>query len=269
MKRIVLLVSGLLLSAFSLTAQTPQFVSTEPANRNVVIEEFTGVNCGFCPDGHRIVREYQEANPGRVFAINIHQGGYAALYTTQWGDAIANQTGLQGYPAGTVNRHLFSGSATALSRDAFVSCGDQIKAMPSFVNVAAEATIDASSRLLTVNVEAYYTGDAETAENYINVALLQDSIIGPQSGGSNFNPTQVTADGQYIHMHMLRHLLTGQWGDQVTVEGNSVIPQGTLIQRTYTYTLPGEIRNEFLKLSHLNIVVFVTRDHQEIYTGAS
>ena len=47
MKRIVLLVSGLLLSAFSLTAQTPQFVSTEPANRNVVIEEFTGVNCGF------------------------------------------------------------------------------------------------------------------------------------------------------------------------------------------------------------------------------
>ena len=114
MKRIVLLVSGLLLSAFSLTAQTPQFVSTEPANRNVVIEEFTGVNCGFCPDGHRIVREYQEANPGRVFAINIHQGGYAALYTTQWGDAIANQTGLQGYPAGTVNRHLFSGSATAL-----------------------------------------------------------------------------------------------------------------------------------------------------------
>ena len=269
MKRIVLLVSGLLLSAFSLTAQTPQFVSTEPANRNVVIEEFTGVNCGFCPDGHRIVREYQEANPGRVFAINIHQGGYAALYTTQWGDAIANQTGLQGYPAGTVNRHLFSGSATALSRDAFVSCGDQIKAMPSFVNVAAEATIDASSRLLTVNVEAYYTGDAETAENYINVALLQDSIIGPQSGGSNFNPTQVTADGQYIHMHMLRHLLTGQWGDQVTVEGSSVIPQGTLIQRTYTYTWPGEISNEVLKLSHLNIVVFVTRDHQEIYTGAS
>lgn len=268
MKRIVLLVSGLLLSAFSLTAQTPQFVSTEPANRNVVIEEFTGVNCGYCPDGHRIVREYQEANPGRVFAINIHQGGYAALYTTQWGDAIANQTGLQGYPAGTVNRHLFSGSATALSRADFVSCGDQIKAMPSFVNVAAEATIDASSRLLTVNVEAYYTGDAETAENYINVALLQDSIIGPQSGGSNFNPTQVTADGQYIHMHMLRHLLTGQWGDQVTVEGSSVIPQGTLIQRTYTYTIPAYMSDAVVKLPQLHLVVFVTKDHQEIYTGS-
>ena len=268
MKRIVLLVSGLLLSAFSLTAQTPQFVSTEPANRNVVIEEFTGVNCGFCPDGHRIVREYQEANPGRVFAINIHQGGYAALYTTQWGDAIANQTGLQGYPAGTVNRHLFSGSATALSRADFVSCGDQIKAMPSFVNVAAQASIDAATRTMTVNVEVYYTGDAETGSNYLNVALLQDSVIGPQSGGSNFNPTQVTADGQYIHMHMLRDLLTGQWGEELTVEGSAVIPQGTLFQKTYTYTIPAYMSDAVVKLPQLHLVVFVTKDHQEIYTGS-
>lgn len=269
MKRIVLLVSGLLLSAFSLTAQTPQFVSTEPANRNVVIEEFTGVNCGFCPDGHRIVREYQEANPGRVFAINIHQGGYAALYTTQWGNALNNQTGMAGsYPSGTINRHVFSGGVTGLSRADFASCGNQIKEMPSFVNVAAQASIDAATRTLTVNVEVYYTGDAETGSNYLNVALLQDSVIGPQSGGSNFNPTQVTADGQYIHMHMLRDLLTGQWGEELTVEGSAVIPQGTLFQKTYTYTIPAYMSDAVVKLPQLHLVVFVTKDHQEIYTGS-
>ncbi len=265
MKRFILSVISFC-AAFGAMAQTPQFVSTEPSNRNVVIEEFTGINCGYCPDGHRIVREYAEANPGRVFAINIHQGGYAAMYTTQWGDAIANQTGLSGYPAGTVNRHLFSGSATALSRADFASCGNQIKAMSSFVNVAAQATIDATTRELVVNVEAYYTADAETGMNLINVALLQDSIIGPQSGGTNFNPDQTTADGQYIHMHMLRHLLTGQWGDTISVE-EGVIPAGTLEQRTYTYTLPASISDELVKLSHLNLVVFITRDKQEIYTG--
>ena len=269
MKRIVLLVSGLLLSAFSLTAQTPQFVSTEPANRNVVIEEFTGVNCRYCPDGHRIVREYQEANPGRVFGINIHQGGYAALYTTQWGNALNNQTGMAGsYPSGTINRHVFSGGVTGLSRADFASCGNQIKEMPSFVNVAAQASIDAATRTLTVNVEVYYTGDAETGSNYLNVALLQDSVIGPQSGGSNFNPTQVTADGQYIHMHMLRDLLTGQWGEELTVEGSAVIPQGTLFQKTYTYTIPAYMSDAVVKLPQLHLVVFVTKDHQEIYTGS-
>lgn len=264
MRKLLLSVLGLI-AALSVTAQTPQFVSTEPSNRNVIIEEFTGVNCGYCPDGHRIVREYEEANPGRVFGINIHQGNFAAMYTTQWGNAIANQTGLNGYPSGTVNRHRFGGTATALGRDRFVNAGNQIQAMPSFVNVAAQASIDLTTRTLTVNVEVYYTGDAETGTNLLNVALLQDSIIGPQSGASS-NPTQVTADGKYIHMHMLRHLLTGQWGDTVSVE-EGVIPQGTLVQRTYTCDLPSYMSDAIVKLNHLNVVVFVTKDKQEIYTG--
>lgn len=266
MKKLVLSILGLV-AGFAVVAQTPQFVSTEPANRNVIIEEYTGINCSFCPDGHRIVREYMEANPGRVFGINIHQGGYAAMYTTQWGNALANQTGLSGYPAGTVNRHVFpGGGVTALSRGSFVSCGNQIKAMPSFVNVAAQASIDAATRTLTVNVEVYYTGDAETGSNYLNVALLQDSIIGPQEGASS-NPAQVTADRQYIHMHMLRDLLTGQWGEELTTE-SEVIPQGTLFQKTYTYTIPEYMSDAVVKLSQLHLVVFVTKDHQEIYTGS-
>lgn len=264
MRKLLLSVCGLI-AAFNATAQTPQFVSTEPSNRNVIIEEFTGVNCGYCPDGHRIVREYEEANPGRVFGINIHQGVYAAMYTTQWGNAIANQTGLNSYPSGTVNRHRFGGTATALGRDRFVNAGNQIQAMPSFVNVAAQATIDVATRTLTVDVEAYYTADAETGMNLINVALLQDNIIGIQSGASS-NPAQVTADGKYIHMNMLRHLLTGQWGDTISVE-SGVIPQGTLIQRQYTYVLPTNMSDADVKLSHLKLIAFVCKDKQEIYTG--
>ncbi|MEE1142418.1 MAG: Omp28-related outer membrane protein [Bacteroidales bacterium] len=267
MKKIVLSFLGLF-AAFAVGAQTPQFVSTEAANKNVVLEEFTGINCGFCPDGHRIVKEYEEENPGRVFGINIHTGSYAAMYQTQWGSAIMNQTGLQGFPAGTVNRHSFSGGATILNRDMFVSRGNQILAEASFVNVAAQASIDATTRVMTVNVEAYYTADAATASNKLNVVLLQDSIIGPQSGASA-NPSQVTADGQYIHMNMLRDMLTGQWGDDITApEGSNVIPAGTLIQRTYTYNVPGSISNELVKLGHLKLVVFVARDQQEIYTGS-
>lgn len=267
MKKIVLSFLGLF-AAFAVSAQTPQFVSTEAANKNVVLEEFTGINCGFCPDGHKIVKEYEEDNPGRVFGINIHTGSYAAMYQTQWGSAIMNQTGLQGFPAGTVNRHSFSGGATILNRGEFVSRGNQILAEASFVNVAAQASIDATTRVMTVNVEAYYTADAATASNKLNVVLLQDSIIGPQSGASA-NPSQVTADGQYIHMNMLRDMLTGQWGDDITApEGSNVIPAGTLIQRTYTYNVPGSISNELVKLGHLKLVVFVARDQQEIYTGA-
>lgn len=267
MKKIVLSFLGLF-AAFAVGAQTPQFVSTEPANKNVIIEEYTGINCGYCPDGHRIVREYEESKPGRVFSINVHAGSFAAMYTTQWGNALMNQTGLQGFPSGTVNRHVFSGSVTALGRDKFVSSGNKILNQSSFVNVAAQASIDATARTMTINVEAYYTADAETSSNKLNVVLLQDSIIGPQQGASA-NPAQVTSDGQYIHMSMLRDMITGQWGEDITApEGSTVIPAGTLIQRTYTYKIPGSISNELVQLDHLKLVVFVAKDRQEIYTGS-
>lgn len=277
MKKIVLSFLGLF-AAFAVGAQTPQFVSTEPANKNVIIEEYTGINCGFCPDGHKRVREYEAANPGRVFGINIHAGSYAAnTYTTQWGNALMNQAQVTGFPSGSINREYFTYydnyyqqeiTSMALGRDMFVSCGNQILAQTSFVNVAAQASIDATTRVMTVNVEAYYTADAETASNKLNVVLLQDSIIGPQSGASG-NPSQVTSDGQYIHMSMLRDMLTGQWGDDITApEGSTVIPAGTLIQRTYTYNIPGSISNELVKLGHLKLVVFVAKDTKEIYTGS-
>ena len=277
MKKIVLSLLGLF-SAFAVSAQTPQFVSTEPANKNVVIEEYTGINCGYCPDGHKRVREYEAANPGRVFGINIHAGSYAAnTYTTQWGNALMNQAQVTGFPSGSINREYFTYydnyyqqeiTSMALGRDMFVSCGNQILAQTSFVNVAAQASIDATTRTMTVNVEAYYTADAETASNKLNVVLVQDSIIGPQSGASG-NPSQVTSDGQYIHMSMLRDMLTGQWGDDITApEGSTVIPAGTLIQRTYTYNIPGSISNELVKLGHLRLIVFVAKDTKEIYTGS-
>ncbi|MEE0882572.1 MAG: Omp28-related outer membrane protein [Bacteroidales bacterium] len=277
MKKIVLSLLGLF-SAFAVSAQTPQFVSTEPANKNVVIEEYTGINCGYCPDGHKRVREYEAANPGRVFGINIHAGSYAAnTYTTQWGNALMNQAQVTGFPSGSINREYFTYydnyyqqeiTSMALGRDMFVSCGNQILAQTSFVNVAAQASIDATTRVMTVNVEAYYTADAETASNKLNIVLVQDSIIGPQSGASG-NPSQVTSDGQYIHMSMLRDMLTGQWGDDITApEGSTVIPAGTLIQRTYTYNIPGSISNELVKLGHLRLIVFVAKDTKEIYTGS-
>ncbi|MBQ2397176.1 MAG: Omp28-related outer membrane protein [Bacteroidales bacterium] len=277
MKKIVLSLLGLF-SAFAVSAQTPQFVSTEPANKNVIIEEYTGINCGYCPDGHKRVREYEAANPGRVFGINIHAGSYAAnTYTTQWGNALMNQAQVTGFPSGTINRETFTYyddyygqtvTSMALGRGQFVSCGNEILAQTSFVNVAAQASIDATTRTMTVNVEAYYTADAETASNKLNVVLVQDSIIGPQSGASG-NPSQVTSDGQYIHMSMLRDMLTGQWGDDITApEGSTVIPAGTLIQRTYTYNIPGSISNELVKLGHLRLIVFVAKDTKEIYTGS-
>ena len=266
MKKTLLVLAIALMAGLTGFAQiTDTIVSMTPSNRNVLIEEYTGINCQFCPDGHRRANEIMAANPDRVSVINIHQGTYAAnTYTTQFGNALANQTGLTGYPAGTVNRHVFSGSITDLSRDQWATAANQIMNMSSPVNIAAEGTLDMSTRSLSLRVQLYYTGTQTITSNMLNIAITQDNVLGSQVGASTYNPAQVI-NGQYNHMHMLRHLITGQWGETI-----DDIAQGTLLERTYEYVIPEQLGSPNAidaLLEDLHFIAFVCEGHQEVLTS--
>jgi len=253
----------LLLSFFCIFSmlQSQTLVTTEVQQKNAVLEEYTGIHCTYCPEGHAIAQALQNANPGRVTLINIHQGSFAVPsgsepdFRTIFGDALAAQTGLTGYPSGTVNRHVFpglsSGNNTALGRSAWVSAAGIIFGETTPVNVGANSSYNAETRELTVNVELYYTANSPQATNFINVALTENGILGPQTGGGMGN--------NYVHNHMLRWLITDQWGDEITET-----TQGSFVQRTYTYTVPEDFVTE-----NCDISVFVTETHQEIYNGVT
>ncbi|MBN8572914.1 MAG: hypothetical protein J0M05_03290, partial [Candidatus Kapabacteria bacterium] len=54
-------------------------VSTQKLNRTVVLEDFTGVRCGYCPEGHVIAADIKKNSPvGSVILINIHVGPFAS-----------------------------------------------------------------------------------------------------------------------------------------------------------------------------------------------
>ena len=231
MKRITLALMALLALSFSLKAQ--QYVSTEPANRNVILEEFTGRGCGYCTDGHRIANELMAANPDRLWAINIHAGGYAQTsypnMITQDGNTIHGGFQISGYPTGVVNRTTAAGQ----SRSAWAGIASQQLNQVSECNVAGMAIVNPQTRLATITVEVYYTGNSTVDQNFLTVAMLQDSILGSQADYGNYNPTQ-WLNGQYVHMHILRDVISeSAWGDPI-----SPTTQGTLITRTYEYEIP-------------------------------
>lgn len=254
---------------FVFAAYGQTIVSTTPDDKNVVMEEFTGINCVYCPDGHAIARAIQNANPDRVSIINIHQGGFATPtgsqpdFRTQWGDAIVNQSysgsGF-GYPSGTVNRHVFpgrsmaSGGGSAMGRGSWTASANETLALPSYLNVAVEADLDVQTRVLTVHVEGYYTGDSPESTNKLNIALLQNDTKGPQTGGN--------AGNNYVHMQRLVDLLTGQWGEEI-----SQTTQGTFVDRTFTYTIPADYRGVPALLEDMEIVAFITETNHEVISG--
>ena len=264
----------ILLSVFAFTTvivTAQNNVSTTPENRNVVLEEFTGIYCGYCPDGHLLAQQLYDNNPGDVVLMNIHVGSYAAPqagapdFRTSFGTAIDGQADVAGYPAGTINRHLFPGlqqaSGTAMSRGDWLSASSQVLPQSSPVNIWSEAIVDIGTNTLTVNVEVYYTGAQTITSNKLNVAVLQNNVTGPQSGASA-NPGSILPNGDYNHNHMLRHLMTGQWGDEI-----NTISQGDLVTRTYTWTYPTDINGVDLDPTNFEVIAFVSEDQQEVISG--
>jgi hypothetical protein len=240
-------------------AQT--IVSTSPENKKVVLEEFTGIHCVWCPDGHAIAQAIQNNNPGNVFLINIHSGGFAIPgvgepdFRVPDGNGIRIFYGVNSYPSGMVNRHIFSGSSPVMGRGSWTGSANQILSQGSYVNVGIEAEINVTTRELTAHVEAYYTGNSPASTNKLNVALLQNNTLGPQTGGG--------MGDEYVHMHRLVDLITGQWGATV-----SPTTTGTFIDETYTYTIPAAYNNVPVELADMELVAFLTETNSEIPSGA-
>ncbi len=245
-------------------AQT--IVSTVPENAKVILEEFTGIYCAYCPQGHAIAEAIQAQNPDDVFVINIHAGSFAAPlpgdpdYRTPWGTALVQQSELIGYPAGTVNRLFFQGlsqngsTSRAMNRENWENATNQTLATNSYVNLAVESTLNASTGELEIHVEAFYTGSSPVSQNYLNVALLQNNTVGPQTGGGQGN--------NYLHKHRLVDLVTGQFGEEITTTS-----AGTFIDRTYNYNVPPDYNGVPTQLADLEVVVFMAESSQDIISG--
>ena len=261
---------GVFASSLTMFAQqTP--VSQTPLNRNAVLEELTGIHCGYCPDGHKRANDIAAANPGRVVLVNIHAGGYATpsgsdpdLRTTD-GTALDAFFAPQGYPAGTVERKPF-GTETFLAtgRGNWQTQVTSTLAEASPANVAMDATIDATTRQLVLHVEIYYTTpQAPGTNHYLNIGMLQNDFEAIQTNYGNYNPTAILPNGKYLHQHMFRGYLNvgGTWGETIDASQTGVIT------KTVTYTLPANINAVDLNIGKLQFFAILHTGHNAYNTS--
>ena len=231
---------------------TPQYVSTEPSLKNMLIEEFTGRDCHACPEGHKLANKLMRENPGRLFLINIHEALAPDSYPnfkTQDGKTLTNTIGIGYVPSGLVNREpgdmsigWWEGNIYELSDDVAVC------------NIAGNVIVDEVTRNAKITVEIFYTSDSDFNLNYLTIAMTQDSVWGWQSNGE-INPEQYV-DGNYCHMHILRDIITPTWGETI-----SPTKAGTLIRKTYNYEIPkiiGDPNGVKVNLDHLHFIAFVS-----------
>ena len=233
-------------------------VSQNASNRNALLEEFTGVNCGFCPDGHRIADEIVAANPGRVVAVNIHSGSYAndpTDFRIQDGENLDNTFSISGYPTGVVSRA--QGNTTS-SRGAWAGQVAPILGETSYVNLGMQADWDINTNEATITLQAYFTGNSSASSERLHLYLLQDDVEGKQ-GGSSANPTMVLPNGNYNHTKMLRNMFFGLNG--ITLPSNT---SGSLFDTTFTVSIQdfypslSGSTNVMTEIGKMSFVLFTT-----------
>lgn len=239
----VLGIAALSFSDCSDIDENERFVYVKPSqvNRAVLIEDFTGQNCIYCPNGTEVIegliKQYGE---DKIIAVGIHSGplGFKGNskfvgLKTDIADEYYNYWHIVSQPSAVINRSVTLADYTQWG----ASVATELKKTAK-LDLEIENHFDEASRKLTVNVTAYGT-DGDT-DGKLTVWLVEDGIKAFQKNLSGYNY-------DYIHNHVFRaNVSSGLWGDAISVK------EGVKSHKEFTYTLP-ETWNAY----NVSVVAFV------------
>ncbi|MFM7055143.1 MAG: Omp28 family outer membrane lipoprotein [Bacteroidota bacterium] len=224
--------------------------------RNVLVEDFTGHKCGFCPRATRAAYDLKQTYGDRMIVLSIHAGFFASTnippytYDFKCAESVAIDTdfgiSLAGNPNGMVNRKKINGSFII----PYTSWGAEVanvlnSTAPLPVRIGIEASYDSTSRKLDTDVQLDFAGDLQGTHK-LSVYLVEDSIVKWQKD-YDASPSDVE---NYVHREVLRGSLNGTYGDVI---GNTTA--GETVVRSYSTTL-----NANWDAKHMSLVVFLYND---------
>jgi hypothetical protein len=232
---------------------------TEPYDENFVIEgekvilleDFTGHTCSNCPAASITAKSLLDVYGDNLVVVATHntqfadpKGNLSADYRTETGEELDNIFSIQeaGLPKGMINRVEYE-NTLLMNHTAWGSAVAEALKAPATHNIELIATFDERTREVVLNAEIEFLNFGTNSTQLV-VYVLEDSIVSPQK-----NETEFVVD--YVHNHMLRMNVSagGTFGDKVT---NVEVGPGTKINKTYTFTLPEEYRE-----NHIDLVAYV------------
>lgn len=246
------------------TSPQPDFTPRSDPKRKVLIEDFTGHNCGNCPPGHIILSDLIAQNEDQIIGIALHSGSAEMdAYTApkppntenslQYDFRTSTATdvdlhfglGTAGIPNGMVNRKIFGGTVV-VSPATWGSKVSELLVSPPQMDIQLKNYYDPQEN--SICSYAYVQALEDLYSNYKLVLLITESgIINWQKYYGN-TPELVPG---YVHNHVLRASITNTWG--VQVGGGSNLKSGDTEIQGYSISTAGTDWN----INNLHVVAFV------------
>ncbi|MBX7050615.1 MAG: Omp28-related outer membrane protein [Flavobacteriales bacterium] len=213
----------------------PTFVPAASVTKRVLLEDFTGHDCGNCPIGHQIAHDILVADSEHVAVVAVHAGSLAAPlppefpndWTTPEGEYyLLTQVGVDEMPKGRTNRD--PSANVAFSPTVWVNKVNTALSVASPVDLQMEVEYVEENNHLNVHVFNQWFQSA--TGNYRLVILVTEShIVAPQLW-YNHDPEFVE---EYEHEHMLRSSLSGATG--LTIAENPAAGSSSTYSTTYNW----------------------------------
>ena len=203
-------------------------------NKRVLIEDFTGTWCGWCP---RVSYGIEQVN------LQTSDADVVALHKSGNDPYIVNTSpyNVSSYPTAHLNRTtewLYPESENIA----------QVVALTSGTNPRLGLALAPSLSGSTINVDV----NVKFGYNFNNLKLvvyvLESGLVYPQTNYTSYYGGVSTIQN-FVHNHVLRSVLTNISGDNITGATNS----GDVYTRNFSVALPSNITNS----NNVSIVAFV------------
>lgn len=201
------------------SCENPDPTRVSGQQTQVLVEEFTGVQCVNCPAGSQALEELAAIHGERLVVVSIHSGFFADPYPesnydfqTPEGDQLASLLGSPlGYPTAVINRRKFAGeSRLQLGRNKWAGYVAEELARPRVAALDIIPLLDLQTLDLEVRVSAFFDA-SPTLPLKISLFITEDGIA----------DWQKTPDGDvpdYLHRHVFRTAIGPYNGSEIKSE---------------------------------------------------
>lgn len=223
---------------FTSEVVTVTFTPIITFTKRVLIEDYTGTWCGYCPRVSRGIELVKAATDKAVVAA-IHRGNDPYNFNAQ---VLENMIGLSGYPTAMLNRKIDWAYPEPANVNQVVNLTTGIKPK---VGLAMTSTVSGGN--INLEVKTKFGTDMNNVK--LVVYILENGLIYNQVNyTSYFGGGSVIQN--FVHDHVLRASLTNLLGNAFTASESVYENEVT---RTYNIAVPSNVAN----VANMEFVAFV------------
>ena len=214
--------------------------------RNVLVEDFTGTWCGWCPRvAYAIIQAEEQSD--QIVSMAVHQNSTTEPdpFVTEEGTQIAEMLGVEGLPDARINRiHIWSAPENENI--------DEPASYTGFSPIGIAMTSAVNGDQLEVQVKVKFLKNIETGIR-LHLLLLENGLIHDQTNYTHdlFSEGYENPLPGFVHNDVLRKAFTA-------VEGDDIPAEETQMENEYVYDLSETVPANVEDATKLSLVVFIT-----------